>query len=206
MKYVTLALIWSLALAGLLGASTYDPLPTLRATEAEIFVADIFDQHLVPASESPVRNLELARHLLKLCDQHGLDPALVLSLIEVESHFRAEVVSPMGAIGLMQLMPATANEVARNLGWDESPGMRMEDRLRDPFVNLSLGIAYLANLRARYLDFPTSHALAAYNLGPSRLDRLVAEERQHPRSVQLYSNTVVKGISKFRVKGLDSHV
>jgi soluble lytic murein transglycosylase-like protein len=204
MKDFALALLWSLALAGLLGARTYEPSAYLRPSEIELQVAEIFDSRLVPASLDSARGLSLARHLVQLCDEYNLDPALILSLIEVESHFRAEIVSPAGAVGLMQLMPATAIGVARDIGIN--PAIQIEESLSDPFLNLTLGVAYLASLHDRYSDFSTQHILAAYNLGPSRLDKIVALELEQPKTVRKYSNSVVRGVAKFRLKRPDSHV
>ncbi len=84
----------------------------------------------------------------------GIDPGLVSLVIAAESSFRPQVVSPCGAQGLMQLMPATA----RSLG------------VEDPFniaENIRSGITYLANQKERFGD--VTLALAAYNAGPGNV-------------------------------------
>jgi soluble lytic murein transglycosylase len=88
---------------------------------------------------------------------------LVLALIQVESSGYNFAVSPMGAMGLMQLMPATAEGVARQIGlrW-VGPAM-----LFDPVSNVRLGVFYLRELVDRYGSVTT--ALAAYNWGPKRI-------------------------------------
>ena len=88
---------------------------------------------------------------------------LVLALIQVESSGYNFAVSPMGAMGLMQLMPATAEGVARRIGlrW-VGPAM-----LFDPVSNVRLGVLYLRELVDRYGSVTT--ALAAYNWGPKRI-------------------------------------
>ena len=97
---------------------------------------------------------------------HDLDPLLVFALIKQESAFVAEARSYVGARGLMQLMPATAEEWTRRLR--RSP---VEDEdLYDPEVNLRLGIPYLARL-VRQFDGSIEKALAAYNAGAANVRR-----------------------------------
>lgn len=87
---------------------------------------------------------------------NDVPPALVKAVIAAESMFDSEAVSHAGAQGLMQLMPDTA----RSLG--------VTDAFR-PDQNVRGGTEYLARLLERYGDF--SHALAAYNAGPTVVDR-----------------------------------
>lgn len=86
----------------------------------------------------------------------GVDPLLLASIVEVESRFDAEAVSPRGALGLMQVMPATAEE----LGFDAC----------DPSENLRAGASYLATLLERF-EGDLRLALAAYNAGPGAVNR-----------------------------------
>ena len=91
--------------------------------------------------------------------------ALVDKVIQHESGGRVAVVSPKGARGLMQLMPGTAREMARELNLHYN-----EQRLtRDGEYNKQLGTAYLDKLLKRY-DGATALAVAAYNAGPGRVD------------------------------------
>ncbi|MFN3511855.1 MAG: lytic transglycosylase domain-containing protein [Phenylobacterium sp.] len=89
--------------------------------------------------------------------RHGLDPKLLHALVTVESSYRPDAVSPAGAAGLTQLMPATAGEL----------GVR--NRF-DPMANLLGGADYLARQIVRFGDLRL--ALAAYNAGPGRVARL----------------------------------
>jgi soluble lytic murein transglycosylase-like protein len=89
--------------------------------------------------------------------RHGLDPDLVLAVVAVESGFRPQAVSPKGAQGLMQLMPATALSL----------GIR--DPL-DPSANLDGGARHLGFLLALY-DGDVKRALAAYNAGTGAVGR-----------------------------------
>ena len=89
-------------------------------------------------------------------DKYGLPRRLVRSVISTESGFEPRAVSPKGAIGLMQLMPATAEA----LGADP----------RDPAQNVDAGTRYLRDLLEKY-DGGLWHALAAYNAGPGAVDK-----------------------------------
>ena len=90
----------------------------------------------------------------------GLDPFLVLALVRQESLFEPEAVSPADAHGLMQLMPATARELARAAD-GHAPDRA---RLHEPAVNIALGTALLRRLLDRY-GGSVVKALAAYNAG-----------------------------------------
>ncbi len=102
--------------------------------------------------------------LVEASREHGLPPALVLAVIEVESRFDPYAVSPVGALGLMQILPTTGAPVARRLGipW------RGPQTLFDPDANVRIGVAYLRELIDRYANVRA--ALAAYNWGPSEID------------------------------------
>jgi soluble lytic murein transglycosylase-like protein len=89
-------------------------------------------------------------------DKYGLPRRLVRSVIAAESDFEPRAVSPKGAIGLMQLVPATAEA----LGADP----------RDPAQNVDAGTRYLRDLLEKY-DGGLWHALAAYNAGPGAVDK-----------------------------------
>lgn len=96
----------------------------------------------------------------------GLDPHLVAGLIRQESAFAAEIVSPAGAVGLMQVMPATGRQLAAAAGLR---GFRSET-LETPELNVHLGTRFLAELLRRYEgDIPL--VLSAYNAGPTRANR-----------------------------------
>lgn len=100
--------------------------------------------------------------ILGAAGQAKLDPALVLGLIRQESRFVIQARSPVGASGLMQVMPPTARWTARRIGLDLKGDWR-DDRV----TNLRLGTAYLQMVLD---DFGGSlpMALAAYNAGPNR--------------------------------------
>ena len=97
-----------------------------------------------------------------------LDPNLVAAVALQESAFNPLAVSGAGARGLLQVMPAVAAELARSVGiakFDPAD-------LFDPATNLKLGCAHLADYKRRFGSVP--RALAAYNGGPSRVERWAA--------------------------------
>lgn len=91
------------------------------------------------------------------------DLALIHGIIRQESLFDTKVVSPAGAIGLMQVMPATAKETARKIGMGYS-----KSRLYEAPYNLVIGSHYLERLLNAY-DGSYVKTIAAYNAGPSRV-------------------------------------
>jgi soluble lytic murein transglycosylase len=111
--------------------------------------------------------LRVAQTIVNEARVQKLDPRLVIAVIEVESAGYPLAVSHVGAMGLMQLLPSTAEEVAQKL---EIEWMG-DDTLFDPVVNVKLGTAYLRELADRYDD--VNLALAAYNWGPGRIDRRI---------------------------------
>ena len=96
-----------------------------------------------------------------------VDPALVHALSRQESEFNAAAKSPVGASGLMQLMPATARGVARRYKVQYS-----QAKLTNPAYNTQLGEAFLNDLITNY-DGSYFMALAAYNAGPGRVKEWV---------------------------------
>lgn len=99
----------------------------------------------------------LARDIALAARRHGLDPKLLHALVAVESAYRPGAVSPAGAAGLTQLMPATAADLG------------VSDRT-DPAENLRGGADYLARQLVRFGDLRL--ALAAFNAGPERVARV----------------------------------
>lgn len=100
-------------------------------------------------------------------DKYGLPRWLVRSVMKNESGFSARAISPKGAIGLMQLMPGTAQTLGANPA--------------DPAQNADAGARYLRDLLQKY-DGALWHALAAYNAGPGAVSKY--------RGIPPYSETV----------------
>jgi len=101
--------------------------------------------------------------------QRQLDPALLAAVIETESKFDATARSSAGAVGLMQLTPATAQGIAVHTGGTK---FQLSD-LVNPDINVRYGTWYLRHLLDRYHDNERL-ALAAYNAGEGNVDRWLA--------------------------------
>ncbi len=123
----------------------------------------------VQSEQGPVTDSQLAslyprpwlEEVSTAAARFGIPEYLLYALIRTESFFNASVVSHAGAVGLTQLMPATAGDVARKL--------RISDyELTDPATNLVFGASYLAEL-VRRLDGNVMAALFSYNAGITRV-------------------------------------
>ncbi|MCX6055570.1 MAG: transglycosylase SLT domain-containing protein [Chloroflexi bacterium] len=98
--------------------------------------------------------------------ENDLDPLLIFSIIRQESLFDSSIISSVGAKGLMQIMPATGEETAKNYGW---PLHYTTADLNRPLVNIRLG-SYYFETWLRYYQGDAFAALAAYNGGPGNTE------------------------------------
>jgi soluble lytic murein transglycosylase len=125
----------------------------------------------------------------KYANETGIAPALFFGLIRTESAFLSGVVSRAGAVGLSQLMPATAKEMAdlirRRGGPDYAAPENDEPDLTNPAVNIHIGAYYLNYLMERFNN--TLLSLLAYNGGMNRIRRLYATSAMPP---DLYLETI----------------
>lgn len=129
----------------------------------EHFPQEVQARGLGPRLEPLLFPRGFQEHVEAAARAEGLDPHLVYAVIREESHFRPEAVSGAGALGLMQLMPSTAQWIERERGRRDSGA----PSLHDPAVNLALGAWYLRYLAEKFGDKETRWrwAMAAYNAG-----------------------------------------
>jgi soluble lytic murein transglycosylase-like protein len=120
------------------------------APEAAVAMASAPASGMVAEAPTPLELADAA------ADRYGLPRVLVRSVMAAESGFEPLAISPKGAIGLMQLMPGTAQV----LGADP----------HDPAQNVDAGTRYLRDLLEKY-NYGLRHALAAYNAGPGAVDK-----------------------------------
>jgi soluble lytic murein transglycosylase-like protein len=136
-------------------ALTAQPAPSITAAQPALPAAATSRpvQSALPAASAA--NLDLDHLVREAAKRNRLDPDFVSSVIKAESNFKARAVSPKGAQGLMQLMPATAAQLG------------VTDPF-DPRANVEAGTAHLSALLDKYHDDPVK-ALAAYNAGAHRV-------------------------------------
>ena len=102
----------------------------------------------------PVKYLKIIEPEAK---EFNVSVPLILSVINAESSFNPNAISPIGAIGLMQVMPTTAEFIASKIGYNNKID------LFDSKCNIKLGVAYIGYLQNRFLDLDS--VICAYNAG-----------------------------------------
>ena len=126
--------------------------------KANIRINKTFPQDQVISYKEELKKADSIKKLIEvLSKKHGVDPLLVKAVVKVESNFDPKAVSPVGAKGLMQLMPDTAKDLG------------IKNPL-NPKENLEGGIKYLKRLMKKYNNDITL-TLAAYNAGPGNVDK-----------------------------------
>ena len=120
-----------------------------------------------PRKQEFIYPLLYREELLAASEEFSIDPCMLAALVYVESSYQADAVSPVGAIGLMQIMPETGQWLSGKI---ELEGDYTVDRLYDPAVNLRLGCWYLDYLYTRY-DGQWQEALTAYIAGQGQVDK-----------------------------------
>jgi len=142
---------------------------------AHLYAADMAGQMGLPAvaiaitKQAERKGLAMGKKawpVLRGARGGGVDRALIHAIIRQESAFNIRAISPAGARGLMQLMPATARETAGKVGLSYS----VRRLTTDSAYNIALGTGYLAQMLRRY-DGSVPLAAAAYNAGPGNVDK-----------------------------------
>jgi soluble lytic murein transglycosylase len=150
------------------------------------------DYAVAVAKQARTKGVELVDYLFPtrpVPRSAGPEPELVLAVVRQESAFAVGAVSPAGALGLMQLMPSTAKEMARQLKIKKFDARRLT---KDPSFNLTLGSAYLRQLVQKF-DGSYVLAVAAYNAGGSRVSewtRLYGDPRDKTVDVVDWIETI----------------
>ena len=117
-----------------------------------------------------------------------MDPLFIAAIINVESKFSPVATSRKGAIGLMQILPSTAEEIAKELNMD----YLNVDELYEPEKNIKIGFYYVSKLEKKFNGNITL-ALAAYNVGLAK-----ATEWQDYKETKEFVNKVIKTYNRFK--------
>jgi soluble lytic murein transglycosylase-like protein len=128
---------------------------------------------------------DLAASIVDVSSSEGIDPELAFRLVKLESDFNTRATSPVGAIGLTQVMPSTAKYYVKGI---------TRDGLYDPTTNLRVGFRYLRGLVREYHG-DVNLALLVYNRGPVAVEKARAEGGDPSNG---YDRIVTKG---YRGKG-----
>lgn len=114
--------------------------------------------------------IKYSEYVYKYAEEYDVDPIMIFAIIKAESNFNPNVVSSSNAIGLMQLMDTTAEEMARKLEIDFIKG----SSLYNPELNIRLGTKYFSNLMKEYNNNYLL-ALTAYNAGIGNVRRWIKQ-------------------------------
>ena len=172
--------------------------PTTGAVVAPASLLAFFD---VSPAYKAVRH-----HIREASRTHGLPPELLQAVIAAESGFDHQAVSPRGAVGLMQIMPTTAEEH----GVKATDARTVEDQLADPRINIHTGARLLARLQAQFPQ-RTDLVVAAYNAGAGAVRKAgrqvpdVAETRKYGRTgMQIYQFLLPPKTLQLRARAQDT--
>lgn len=145
-------------------------------------------------------------HIREASRTHGLAPELLQAVIAAESGFDALAISPRGAVGLMQIMPTTAQEH----GVQATEARTVEDQLADPRINIQTGARLLARLQTQFPQ-RTDLVVAAYNAGAGAVRKAgrqvpdMVETRQYVRTVmQIYQFLLPPKTLQLRARAQDA--
>lgn len=130
--------------------------------------------------------------VLAAAAEFELPSDLLLGLIWVESRFKPDAVSRVGARGLTQLMPGTAGDMAERLGM-----ARGAARPHDPRFAIRAGAAYLRLMLDKFQG-DTNSALAAYGAGPGRVRKRLRRDGGLPKGARRYAGKVQRARRRFR--------
>lgn len=129
----------------------------------------------------------LAQSIVSISKELKYDPLLVAAVIKYESTFHNKAVSPVGAIGLMQIMPTTGEYISRktSLRWSG------KEQLYNSEYNIRLGISYLKYLE-QYFSGNRQLVLIAYNWGPGNLQEALKNKSRIPSSPIQYASKILR--------------
>ena len=120
-------------------------------------------------TEEKIYQLEYSDIVFKYSEEYGVPPEIVYAVIECESNFKPDALSKSGAMGLMQIMPATFKDIQGRIHEEYE-----DDMLYDPEVNIKCGTFYLSYLYKYFGDWDLVYA--AYNAGMGNVSKWLAND------------------------------
>ena len=156
-------------------------------------IYSIISSHRPDITESEA--WELSEVILDESSSYGLDPMLVLAVIDVESKFQYGAVSPAGARGIMQILPYVAQSLMQKIGVHQLAHARSfrPEFLDDPVFNIKLGVFYLHDLKKSFRNL--THTLTAYNMGPTETKNRLENDIEIPDE---YSTLVLAAYRQYK--------
>ncbi len=137
------------------------------------------------AEQASPRTIDIASHVTEAAQRFGIPENWIYAVMRTESAGKVGAVSHKGAMGLMQLMPATWARQRARFGLGSDPF--------DPRDNIMAGTSYL---REMYDNYGASGMLAAYNAGPGRYEQYRDNGRPLPAETRAYVATIAPGLQK----------
>ena len=172
------------------GAATYASQP-LDSTYTLLLRDEAVSTHVATPAVLPKESADMRKRrealeplIRETSARYGLEPALVRAIAHVESRFNTNAVSPAGAAGIMQLMPGTAQLVAKKIGL----GPISREQMNDINTNILLGTNYLSMIYNQF-DGSAVLATAGYNAGPGR-PRNWRQTLQHPVEGAIFAEAI----------------
>lgn len=150
--------------------------------------------------QDKARAFEIARAVIVEANHHAMDPLFLLAVIKTESKFDLRVRGRHGEIGLMQVLPKTAEWLAVQAGLGSSGKLNLED----PVTNIRIGATYFAHLR-RSFKGQVFRYVGAYNMGAANVRRLVAariEPKEYASRVLANYNSYYRHLDRAMNSGL----
>jgi hypothetical protein len=148
---------------------------------------------------SPAECVSVGSAIMKSSKLYNIPPSLILAIIQKESHFNPTAVSSVGAIGLMQVLPATALPYLRA---SHTQYTSIQEALMDPVTNLRVATAYLADLHAGMApDDGFRYSLTAYNYGERKTREYLAKIPVEPVS-WAYATSIMRTQKDIQPEGV----
>jgi len=153
----------------------------------EVEIYNLVKSHVPKQNQKDIEKITKA--ILEESNKHEIDPVFIASIIKTESSFNPNAKGTSGEIGLMQLMPKTAEYIAQKIKMKNFAGAKT---LRDPVKNIKIGVAYINYLREKF-DNTAYKYVPAYNMGPGKLTKSI-DKSIRPK---IYPAKVIKFYESF---------